>query len=470
MTELQNSTPAPEAAAAAGAARAARAPSRRAKLLRLLSLRRVEGLDDMAGDRALALLGLLSLGLWIGIDWLRADPGMQFDGQGIPALALVTLLILALALTASRLSRPQVPFRSALLVLLAALPPLIVLSAAIDLLAPGSMARLTAAALDLYALLYVWQGLRGSSGAAQPRPILGGVALLAAYLWFGQIVYVYPTLWASPEAPDDADQSMSADEAETLLFDQRPRLDQALERVAASSGAGGAMFFVGFAGVAAERVFAEEIKLASGVVAQRYGTGSRQLLLINDRRDFDSYPLASVSGLRYALQGVARKMNLQRDILFLSLSSHGSNDQSLTVANGALPLEQVTGDVLAAALNDAGIKWRIIVISACYAGAFIEPLRNPDTVLITAAAADRTSFGCSDDRDLTYFGEAFYRDALPRARSLEDAFALARAQIARRERTEKVTASDPQAYFGADIDRLLAQRPMRPPMRQAALN
>ncbi len=469
MTELPESNPVPEAPAATVEGRVARGPSRRTKLLRLLSLRRVQGLDDMAGDRPLAMLALLSLGLWIGIDWLRAGADMQFDGLGIPALALAMLLILALALTASRLSRPAVPFRSALFVLLAPLPLLIVLGAAIDLLAPGRTAQLASSALDLYVLLYAWQGLRRLSGAPQLRPMLGGVALLAAYLWFGQVVYIYPTLWSSPDAQDDGDQSMSADEAETLLFDQRPRLDQALDRVAAGSGTERAVFFVGFAGVAAQRVFAEEIKLAAGVVAQRYGTGSRQLLLINDRRDFDSYPLASVSGLRYALKGVAGKMNLQRDILFLSLSSHGSDDQSLTVANGALPLEQVTGDVLAAALDDAGIKWRIIVISACYAGAFIEPLRNPDTVLITAAAADRTSFGCSDDRDLTYFGEAFYRDALPQARSLEDAFAFARSEIARRERAEKVTASEPQAYFGADIDRLLAQQPMRPPLRQAAL-
>ena len=52
-------------------------------------------------------------------------------------------------------------------------------------------------------------------------------------------------------------------------------------------------------------------------------------------------------------------------------------------------------------------------------------------MLITAAAADKTSFGCSDDRDLTYFGEAFYRDALPKAKNLQEAFALTRRQSRR---------------------------------------
>ena len=157
-------------------------------------------------------------------------------------------------------------------------------------------------------------------------------------------------------------------------------------------------------------------------------------------------------------------MNLQRDILFLSLSSHGSNEPELSVSNGSLDLDQVTGENLMQALRDSGIRWRIIVISACHAGAFIPVLKDPSTIIITAAASNRTSFGCSDDRDLTYFGEAFYRDALPRASSLEQAFALAQSAIARREASEHITPSEPQAYFGADLERVLSQHPMKDPV------
>jgi hypothetical protein len=79
-------------------------------------------------------------------------------------------------------------------------------------------------------------------------------------------------------------------------------------------------------------------------------------------------------------------------------------------------------------------------------------LRDSQTIVITAAAADRTSFGCSNDRDLTYFGEAFYRDALPGAGSLREAFENAKAAIAARERLEHVTPSNPQAYFGKGME------------------
>ena len=90
-------------------------------------------------------------------------------------------------------------------------------------------------------------------------------------------------------------------------------------------------------------------------------------------------------------------------------------------------------------------------------------LDDPGTIVITAAAPERTSFGCSDDRDLTYFGEAFYRDALPKARSLEEALSLAKAAIAERESSEHITPSEPQAYFGADIDRVMSQHYMDKP-------
>jgi hypothetical protein len=270
-----------------------------------------------------------------------------------------------------------------------------------------------------------------------------------------------PTFWAPPDNVDAPDSTMSAQVAEEVLFDQQARLDEALDAVAPGDAGRPAVFFVGFAGVASQKVFAEEIKLAAHVVAERFDSASRQLLLINDHRDFDRYPLATVSGLRYGLEELGKKMDPERDILFLALSSHGSDEPLLSVANGILPLQQVTGENLAAALHDSGIKWRIIVISACHAGAFIAPLKDPYTVLITAAAADKTSFGCADDRDLTYFGEAFYRDALPKARNLQEAFALTRSAIAKREHAEGVTPSDPQAYFGEQIEQLLARQPMR---------
>jgi hypothetical protein len=160
--------------------------------------------------------------------------------------------------------------------------------------------------------------------------------------------------------------------------------------------------------------------------------------------------------LKHALRGLGERMNRERDVLFLSISSHGERKPAIVVSNSQLPLNDLTKEELAEALEESGIKWRVIIISACYSGGFIDALKNPRTIVITAAAADRTSFGCSNDSDLTYFGEAFYRDALPEARSLRDAFDKAKAAIDAREKREHVEASRPQAYFGAELEAKLA--------------
>jgi hypothetical protein len=144
-------------------------------------------------------------------------------------------------------------------------------------------------------------------------------------------------------------------------------------------------------------------------------------------------------------------MDRDDDVLFLMLTSHGSDAPSLSVSNGSWPLEGLGGKALRTALDESGIRWRVIVISACHSAAFIEPLADENTIVLTSAAKDRTSFGCSDDRDLTYFGTAFIKDALPAAESLASAFDRAKRAIAEQEAREGLGASAPQAHFGRAI-------------------
>lgn len=424
-------------------------------LVRLLTLRKVDSLDPVSTDRMLALLGAASLAVWALLDRLSAPEDARFAVYGIAGMGFPILLVLLLAFVFSRIAQPRPSYRQGLLIVVAVVPILALAAALIDRFLTGNSAAAAQVALLLYAVLYVSRALKSTTGVAQPRALLIGLVLLLGYGWFAEAAYISPSLWLAAEAGDDGDETASPAVAEPLLFDQQARLDDALEDVAPSDGTVPEIFFVGFAGVAEQKVFAEEIQLAARVVGTRYGSASRQLLLINDRRDLETRPLATVSGLTYVLQGLAQKMDVDRDILFLSLSSHGSSDPELSVSNGSLPLEQVTADNLSSALRDSGIKWRVIVISACYAGAFIEALKDEHTAIIAAADADRSSFGCSDDRDLTYFGEAFYRDALPGADSLRQAFGLASLAISKREQQEDVTPSRPQAFFGDQIDHVL---------------
>ncbi len=53
------------------------------------------------------------------------------------------------------------------------------------------------------------------------------------------------------------------------------------------------------------------------------------------------------------------------------LVSHGSADHRLAADQWPLSLVELTPVGLKQLLDDAGIKWRIIVVSSCYSGGYI---------------------------------------------------------------------------------------------------
>lgn len=238
---------------------------------------------------------------------------------------------------------------------------------------------------------------------------------------------------------------------------QFAKIDAAVAKFPAQVDGRTDVYFLGFAGDGEEKVFAEEIKLAAQRVGAKYGSAARSVLLINDRRDLTTWPLATGINLDHAARAIARVMNRDEDVLFLALSSHGNRYAQIIVENTGVPESGLDADSVAQVLRAADIRWKIVVVSACYAGTFIRPLADDHSVIITAASKSRSSFGCSDDRDLTYFGEAFYRDALPGAARLRDAVDAARGIIRAREKAEGVKPSHPQSFFGSMTERKLAE-------------
>jgi len=113
---------------------------------------------------------------------------------------------------------------------------------------------------------------------------------------------------------------------------------------------------------------------------------------------------------------------------------------------------------LAGMLDRAGVRHRVVVISACYSGVFIRPLATEDTLVITAADAEHSSFGCQDKVKWTYFGDAFFNTALRYTADLRSAFVAARTLISRREMRYGLVPSNPQIAGGENIDSLLRQR------------
>jgi hypothetical protein len=173
--------------------------------------------------------------------------------------------------------------------------------------------------------------------------------------------------------------------------------------------------------------------------------------------------MSSSSRLRRALALIGKRMNPDEDVLLLYVTAHGDEGFGLSAHAPPLDLAPVNPTVLARALNDAGIKWRVLVISACYSGGFIGPLKDDHTLIITASAANRRSFGCENGNDWTYFGEAYFAKALAQAKSFIDAFPLAAQAVAQREAAEKLSPpSDPQMFVGRAIAAKLDQLAVTP--------
>jgi hypothetical protein len=149
-------------------------------------------------------------------------------------------------------------------------------------------------------------------------------------------------------------------------------------------------------------------------------------------------------------------MNRDEDVLVLFLTSHGSADHKFALDLWPLKLNELDPAALRKALDESAIRNRVVVVSACYSGGFVERLRDANTLVITAAAPDRNSFGCSNEAEWTYFGRAYFDEALRTTRSFTDAFALAVPAIERRERAESFEPSRPQMVVGSAIRAKLA--------------
>jgi hypothetical protein len=423
-------------------------------LLRLHTWRLVDGARLFGRDVTILLLSVFSFVLWASLDRLNYEGDVELFYYGLSDIAVLALAVLSVAWLISRVTRPRIELRRGLLLTLGLLP-LFVLVLWLAGFMPQAGGIVVAILLAACADRYLRAGLVSMTGTTQnlavPATLLGTVLLV----YLSCQVYFSPGIWTE----SDPDAEVTAEDQrknEQIVFEQSARINADIAALAPREAGRANVFFVGFAGFGAQSVFADEISLAAKRVDERYGAAHRSVLLVNDERDSLKYPLASGPSLRHALNALSQRMNVEEDVLFLALSSHGSEEGTVSVASELGIWRDLGATDLADMLRESGIRWRVIVVSACYAGAFVEPLRNDNTIILTAAAADRTSFGCSDDNDLTYFGEAFYRDALPKATSLRAAFDTARAAILEREKQEGVTPSNPQAYFGAAIEQKLA--------------
>lgn len=206
------------------------------------------------------------------------------------------------------------------------------------------------------------------------------------------------------------------------------------------------LYFVGVAGDGNQGVFRREMEYVQRYFDKAFDTQGKSLSLINSPFSYDEKPLATVTSIRQTLQKVAEKMDAEQDILFLYLTSHGSDDFTLYLGQPGLELASLSAAELGDMLKSLPVKYKVVTVSSCFSGGFVPKIKDDYTFIMTAASKDKASFGCRDLSTMTYFGEALFKDALPQSNSFEEAFYRARDIVRGREAKEGFEHSEPLLF------------------------
>ena len=208
-----------------------------------------------------------------------------------------------------------------------------------------------------------------------------------------------------------------------------------------------------FAPYASENVFRRESTMVSTLLQERFDARGRVIHLLNHAETAQTHAWATPQNLQRAIAAIARRMDRDSDVLVIYMTSHGARNHELAASHWPLQVPPVTPAMLRTMLDEAGIRHRVIAVSACYSGGWIEPLATDTSLIMTAADATHTSYGCGTRSELTFFGRAVFHEQLRQTHSFTDAFAKAVPVIAQREveAGKEDGFSNPQIHVGAQI-------------------
>jgi len=396
---------------------------------------------------------LLALGSNVLFSWLAAENGSVFNEQGLVSYLIWPMIILLGGIILARRAGNQTLVFVPVVLWLVADTLSALLQSLVQLLGSyGWLPNWSYSFLPiLFLVLFLWQTLA----------LLWIFSRRLRIPWWERIIVLIGavallTIWQRNVADQPIFKQIPVEPVleEAALYEQPRLLQQALNSIDPSISGKTDWYFMGVAGYADQNVFRSEINKVRELFDVRFGTSGHSLSLINNTYSWLDEPIATKTSILRGLKKIGQQMNADEDVLFLTLSSHGNQD-ILQLANPPLAMENLDATWLREALDASGIRWRVIVVSACYSGSFIDELASPTTVVITASAADKASFGCTNSAEMTYFGQAFFAESLRGNTSFESAFKEARIRVDERERSMGFESSEPQMVIGSLMETAL---------------
>lgn len=258
------------------------------------------------------------------------------------------------------------------------------------------------------------------------RMCLAGVVLLL--LW--------GCATSSPNAPANKTHS------DTLLAQQ---IEQARALVAQSPAP--RLLFAGVAMDDRSEAFRHDVLLAEKVV-RSIDPQAVVLRLVNPvPGQAADLPYATPDNIAQVLQTLATLARPQDKVVLL-LTSHGAPG-FLSVHAGMQPQSLVSSTDLRRWLAPLQERPTLLVISACFSGSLIAPLAHKQRIILTAAAANRASFGCDSKSDNTYFVKSLFKQAKLPEQSIRTAMQEAMVGVEQLETAMQLAPpSQPQAFYG----------------------
>ena len=390
--------------------------------------------------------GLNALIAWIALEIAVAALFVPPAGRTTALSAMLALSMVAeLAVDATRLGLPLIPPVGAADTVLHGRGAPIAIFAVVSLWWIGAMvAVLRSFALQPRLMAFgrvaaLWAALLAISAVVPHAPVFVArdFDIRSANLWEALLARL---------APPNVTGSVQS-EAKDLERSQQPLLQAEIAALAPPTKDATNIYALGIAGWAGQDVFLKELDGGLAAIGAALPIRGHSVRLANHLETEQSVPLANQRNFAAAVHAIGDVMNKEEDVLLLLLTSHGQP----TGFGLRLPTElivELTPQQVAATLDGEGIKNRIVIVSACYAGIFVPPLANDTTIVLTAADAKSTSFGCAPERDWTYFGDAFFRQSIRPGWDLQHAFDNARVLIQGWELMDQARPSNPQAHFG----------------------
>ncbi|MFG6412659.1 C13 family peptidase [Roseateles sp. DC23W] len=314
-----------------------------------------------------------------------------------------------------------------------------------------------------------WLLMMGWAGLVQIallwRVAAGGLARAAVLLvtaltlfiggWLAPTTYWWSE-WTA-EAGNDAQAYAGLPLTDEVVATQPQLLARALDGLQPPAPGRVNLYALTYAPYASEDVFMRESAVVAKTMRERFGADGRTVELVMNPATVTTLPWATPLNLRQAIARVAAVMDRDRDVVFLHLTSHGGADGQLATETSPLQTEPMTPELLKRWLDESGVRWRVVSVSACYSGSWVAPLADNDTLVMTAADAEHTSYGCGKRSELTFFGRAMYEEELRKTLSFTAAHAAARQVIDVREQAAGKSDgySNPQISEGAGIASVL---------------